>query len=635
MRGAAVSLLDNLRRAVEWRSIRVHDRCVLALARLKRRRLKDTVFVGITGSAGKTTTKDLAVAILRRLGPVSCNHASLNYLPEVGMVILNTRGRDHFSVIEIATLLPGDIACKTELVQPKIGALTVVQREHVKSFESIEAIADEKAAMILALPENGVAVLNIDDPLVQSIGARTRARCLWFGSAPQADIRLIEATSSWPDPLTLVIEYQGVQYRCATAIHGKHLVVPVLAAIGIGIAAGAPIETCLAALGDATTTPGRMQIVSESDGVTFIRDDYKAPYWSFPITLEYLRDARAKRKVAIIGTISDYSLSASKLYPKAARLAMDVADLVVFVGPHALRALKARQSEDDHSLVGFTELEDAHRFLQRELREGDLVLLKASNHADHLFRLLLARRRQVLCWRRDCGFNRFCDACPELDKPAHGANVATASVVASGITTGPDIASPGIGSPAHSSESVHPGWLIVGMGNHGEAYTGTPHNIGFAVLDHLAERLSAQWQMTDEGMLSHAKLNDHEVILFKPSTLTNLCGPFVARTLQRFGVHPNRIALVHDDADLNLGDVRSKHSGSDGGHKGLRSVFSALGNGGAISRIRVGVRKTDRAGSSARSIVLERFQEEDHDLLRSAQTKAIEQVQTVIANGGR
>lgn len=126
-----------------------------------------------------------------------------------------------------------------------------------------------------------------------------------------------------------------------------------------------------------------------------------------------------------------------------------------------------------------------------------------------------------------------------------------------------------------------------------------------------------------------------EVVLFKPSTLTNLCGPFVARTLQRFGVHPNRIALVHDDADLNLGDVRSKHSGSDGGHKGLRSVFSALGNGGAISRIRVGVRKTDRARSSARSIVLERFQEEDHDLLRSAQTKAIEQVQTVIANGGR
>jgi aminoacyl-tRNA hydrolase len=616
-------------KVLAWRIERVRARGVVALARLNRLRLKNTIFVGITGSAGKTTTKDLAVGVLRRLGAVSANAASLNYLSEVGEVVLRTKGSDRYAVIEIATTGPGEIAVKAALVSPKIAALTVVQREHVKSFDSLEAIAAEKGELVLALPEDGVAVLNIDDPHVRSIGERARARCIWFGVAPQADLRLVEATSSWPEPLTLIIEYQGRQYRCVTAIHGKHLAVPVLAAIGIGLAAGLPIEECVEAVSEAATTPGRMQIVAEEDGVTFVRDDYKAPYWSFPAALEYLHDSRPLRKVAVIGTISDYSISASKLYPKVARLAKEAADLVVFVGPHALRALKARQTDDDRALVGFTEIEEAHRFLQSELREGDLVLLKGSNHADHLVRLMLARKRPVGCWASGGGWNRFCDACSRLDDPVRTAE-SSAYQSSVGAKSADVEVDPSKYPPLNITGAADLIWLVIGMGNHGEGYDGTPHNVGVMAVDRLACQFGAGWSACSEGALCLTKMDGREVILFKPATLTNLCGPAVASVLKRYGLVRERVVIIHDDADLGLGDVRFKQRGSDGGHKGLRSIFSALGNDGVIQRVRVGIRRSDLVGASARSIVLERFSVEDEATLQLALDKIATQILTLV-----
>lgn len=622
-------LVAYLREVLGWRVVRARNRGILALARWQRQRLRDTVFVGITGSAGKTTAKDLAVAVMGRLGSVCSNDASLNHLSEVAEVVCRTKRSDRAAVIEISTSKPGDIAPKAALVRPQIAALTVVQREHVKNFDSLEAIAAEKGELILALSEDGIAVLNIDDPHVRLIGERARARRIWFGVAPQADLRLVEATSSWPEPLTLIVEYQGLQYRCVTAIHGKHLAVPVLAAIGLGLAAGLPIEECLEAVAEAATTPGRMQIVAEEDGVTFVRDDYKAPYWSFPAALEYLRDSRPRRKVAVIGTISDYSLSASKLYPKVARLAKEVADLVVFVGPHALRALKARQTDDDRTLVGFTEIEDAHRFLQSELREGDLVLLKGSNHADHLVRLMLARKRPVGCWVSGCGWNRFCDACPRLDDPVRSAEASTdrSSVDAKAADLEVDASKC---PPLNITGTASLIWLVIGMGNHGEGYDGTPHNVGFMAVDRLACQFGAGWSAYSEGALCLTKIDGREMILFKPATLTNLCGPAVASVLKRYGLVRERVVIIHDDADLGLGDVRLKQRGSDGGHKGLRSIVAALGNDGAMQRIRVGIRKSDLVGSSARSIVLERFSLEDEATLQFAFDKAAAQILTLV-----
>lgn len=624
--------ITRVRQAVAWRLRALRDRIMLARARAHRRRLKNTVFAAITGSAGKTTTKDLALSVLSRQGPTSGNAASLNYLADMARVLLDTKRSDRFAVIEIGASKPGQIDEKIALVHPTLAVLTVVQRDHIKNFDSVEAIAAEKGKLIHALPPDGMAILNIDDPLVRRIGEQARAQRIWFGTSADADIRLVEATSVFPEPLTLVIEYQGQLHTCRTGLHGTHLAVPVLAAIGLGLAVGMRIEACVDALAVVRTTPGRMEVVASADGITFLRDDYKAPYWAFQATLDYLRTARAARRVAVIGTLSDYSLSASKLYPKVARQALEAADLVVFVGPHALRALKARRGDDDRALVGFTEIEEAHQFLQKELRKGDLVLLKGSNRADHLIRLMLARTRSVRCWTNGCGLNRFCNVCPRLD-------LATARSVEAGAVPSPpeeqgdsgDAVS-GASSPSLPVADART-WLIVGMGNHGDAYEGTPHNVGFATLDRLAQLLGLVWGIEPDGMICHARIGAHDVILFKPATVINLCGAAVERVRRRFGLSTNQVILVHDDLDLILGDARIKHDGSDGGHKGLRSVFSALASDGFMPRVRVGVRRPHENGKDAKTLVLQHFEAADSAALATGVSKATALLQAFITKG--
>lgn len=623
-----MKLTDRVREGLAWRYTKVRDAAVLGLARVNRRWVANSTFIGITGSAGKTTTKDLALAIFARQGPITANEASMNYMAEVAQVVLSARRKDRYVLIEVATSKPGDIEIKSALVKPTIAALTVVQREHVKNFDSLEAIAEEKGKLIEALPDDGIAVLNIDDPLVRKIGERSPCRRIWFGSSPEADIKLLEVRSAFPEPLTLKIEYQGLTYECVTALYGKHLAVPVLAALGLGVAGGVPMEECIYALREVKMTPGRMQIVETEGGVTFLRDDHKAPYWSFQAPLDFLRDARVSRKVAVIGTISDYSLSASKVYPKVAKQARASADLVVFVGPHALRALKAREGEDDRSIVGFTELEEANRFLLNELRAGDLVLLKGSNRADHLIRLILARSRTVGCWERGCGWSRFCDACPRLEvktplpvgqSEARGREGSQSS---DGLAGG--VASREIRSGA-DSEAL----LVVGLGNQGEKFAGTAHNVGFDAVDYLARTSNGEWTPDAEGFVCKTHLVGRDVVLFKASTQINLCGPFVARVHERLRIAPNHVVVIHDDADLPLGDVRLKHSGSDGGHRGLRSIFNALNNEGFMSRIRVGVRRPDSVGSSAKALVLERFSAEDQAVLQRALEHTVAQLKAV------
>ena len=386
-----MNLIIRIKAGLAWRYKQWRERLTLIQAQIWRNALHKTTFVGITGSVGKTTAKDLTVAVLTIRGATQGNALGLNYLDDIAKALVALPRNNRFAVFEIATSGPGTIDGRVRLCRPDIAAMTVIGRDHIKKFGSIEAIAEEKAKLIMALPDTGTAVLNRDDPLIRSVAEKVKAHRLWFGRAEDADLRLLETSSNYPEPLVLKLSYQGREYSCRTGIYGTHLAVPVLTAMGIGLAAGLSMEEVMVGLSNARTTPGRMQIVTGSDGVTFIRDDFKAPHWTLQAILDFLANARAERKVAIIGTLSDYSLSASKLYPKVARQLREVADLVVFVGPHSLRALKARISEDDVSLRGFTQIQDAHRFLEKELRNGDLVVLKGSNRADHLVRLLLAR----------------------------------------------------------------------------------------------------------------------------------------------------------------------------------------------------------------------------------------------------
>lgn len=592
-----INFVDRIKAGSVWRYKNLQASIKLIQAKIWRASLNKAKFIGITGSVGKTTTKDLTVSVLEEHGKTKGNTLSLNYLSDIAKAIVELPRNVRFVVLEIATSGPGTIDDRVQLCRPDIAAMIVIGRDHIKKFGSMEAIAEEKAKLINALPETGTAVLNQDDPLIRNVAAKTKAQKLWFGTSEDADLRLLDATSNYPETLVLKLIHEGHHYTCTTGIYGIHLAVPVLAAIGIGLAAGLSIEDAIVGVANAKPTTGRMQIVTDIDGVTFLRDDYKAPHWTLQTVLDFMANAKAERKVAIIGTLSDYSLSASKLYPKVARKLREVADLVVFVGPHALRALKARNGEDDIGLQGFTQIRDAHRFLEKELRQGDLVILKGSNRADHLVRLILARQQHVGCWIADCGKNRFCDRCEFIE----GNGVVDTQVC------------PPAEADIDLSITASSPYLIVGLGNQGTAYDDTPHNMGAAVLDRLAQSLGndKEWVDVPEGTILQANIEKSDVILFKPGAMINHCGPMVDALRRRMSIHPKKIIVAHDDTDLPLSEVRLKYSGSDSGHKGLRSIFSALGNDGFMTRVRVGVRTSNNTDHDSRAIVLKRFSEDD------------------------
>ena len=383
-----------------------------ARAWLHRSQSRHVTYIGVTGSAAKTTAKDLSVTLLAALGRVESSDRSENTPLAVAQNILAAGKQHRCCVVEIGASEKHSLGLSARLLRPDIAVMTLVAREHYSGFRSLEAIAAEKAKLIAALRPQGIAVLNIDDPLVRAIGERCNRRVMWVGRGEGATLRLRDARSQWPQPLTLEVEYGGNTFAIRTQLHGTQLALPVLAALGVAVAAGLPLEKAICALAQAKPTEGRMEIVTGADGVVFIRDDWKAPHWSIQAPLDFLKTARAERKVAIIGSISDSPDGPSKRYPRVARRALEAADLVIFVGADALYALKARPATGNPPLLAFPVLQDAAEYLRTELRAGDLVLLKGTNKQDHMVRLILDRSEPVRCWRDRCGRTTICGRCP-------------------------------------------------------------------------------------------------------------------------------------------------------------------------------------------------------------------------------
>jgi aminoacyl-tRNA hydrolase len=595
---------------------RTRVKLVRIRAWLHRRRFSNVVLIGITGSAGKTTTKDLCASVLEEFGPVVATDRSHNVAMSVMSLLLRIGGDTRYCVAEMGVSRPGVLKPTVRIARPNIGVLTLVARDHYSAFRSIEAIADEKAELIYGLPANGTAVINIDDPLVKQIGEKAPCRVISIGRADGADVQLVASRSEWPEPLSLTVRVLGEEHVVHTRLHGEHLAMNVLASLGVAVALKLPMPGVLAALSRVSpASQGRMQSVRGADGVSFIRDDFKSPHWSLGAALEVLRNAKAERKIVVVGSVSDSPDSPSKRYLRIARDARKVADLVVFVGRDAPKALKARTSPDDQSVQAFLRLRDANTFLQQELRRGDLVLLKGTNKQDHLVRVMLDRSEPVICWRENCKRQEFCANCALFRVPESASEHALADITDADVF-------------ASTVESAVP--VVAGLGNAGSQYADTPHNAGHSFIDSLAEQYDASWQAHPLGECCTLDILGQRVVLFKPAALMNSSGPPVRDFLRSIGGHPQRLTVAHDEIDLSLGDVRLKRGGGDAGHKGIRSVIDALGTE-EFSRLRIGVRSAADI-RKAREVVLERFSPAQMEEMRNACERGAKLIESDLAS---
>jgi UDP-N-acetylmuramyl pentapeptide synthase len=250
------------------------------------------------------------------------------------------------------------------------------------------------------------------------MASRCAGSVLLYGLSAQAMLRGSDVRSAWPGRLSLSVAWQGESLRVETRLVGAHWAPSVLAALGAALALGVPLADAARGLASVEPWLGRMSPMQMQDGVTFLRDDWKAPHWSIPAALEVLREARASRRVVVLGTISDYPGDAGRKYVAIARQAFEVADHVVFIGRHAGSALRAAKGREGASIVAFPRVREAAAHLREWLRPGDLVLLKGSHRADHLARIALARSHDVACWIERCDRQIFCDRCVRLTTAA-------------------------------------------------------------------------------------------------------------------------------------------------------------------------------------------------------------------------
>ncbi|MFZ6751465.1 aminoacyl-tRNA hydrolase [Undibacterium sp. Ren11W] len=631
---AKTVLLTNLKRvqqAVHWRTRTVYEYGLHSLTRWHRKQLNHTIFVGITGSAGKTTTKDLIAGILTsHFSDGNQTSGTLNTSEYTPATILGTRRSDAFCVVEISGHRPREMDLPLSLVRPTVGVVTNIGFDHISAFKTREAIALEKSKLIRGLGVDGIAVLNADDALVMQMAEHCVGRVVSFGVSASATLRAEQIQSVWPARLSLKVIWEGETVTVHTQLCGKHWAPAVLAALATGLALGVPLAVAVAAIAAVSPFEGRMQPVQVND-ITFIRDDWKAPFSSIAPACDFMREAKAARKIIVIGTISDYFGDRGPRYLEAARLSLASADCIIFVGSNSSAALRAKKSSAD-KLFAFPTIQDAENYLATYLMAGDLVLLKGSAKADHLQRLLLARTSTVQCWRSDCHLNQFCLDCGALYRSAQ-APTKQVSDASSMLDSESEKISQLTSSTWENTPISSATRIVLGLGNPDLSLLDTPHNVGYRALDVLALELGREWQSGPdaEGLASFmfGEFHGTPVCLLKIACPMNLIGPHLLKLSGELGFHPVQCILLHDDLDLPFGVTRMRLRGSDGGHKGVRSILQAFQDD-QFCRVKIGIGK-GQPGQTVADYVLTAFPSDQQaqvaQLNRDAADKVIELLQ--------
>jgi UDP-N-acetylmuramoyl-tripeptide--D-alanyl-D-alanine ligase len=571
--------------ALDWRVRRVvgdarMDEWTVRLAGHWRRRLSKPTFIGITGSAGKTTTKELLLGMLSHKFQGVANPGTLNVLPEVAKTILRVKRKHDFCIAEMTEDSPGVMDGQLALMQPVIGIVTLVENDHEAAYTSVDDIALEMRKLISFIPATGFALLNADDPRVLGMASHCKATVITFGVSPEAQLRAEEVSSAWPDRLRMTVAYKSERIQVATQLCGTHWLPSVLGAIGAALAMGMTLAECAAAIAKVAPFEGRMQPVTTPDGVSFIRDDLKAPLWTFATCFDYVKNAQARQKFMVIGELSEVGSTKKAIaYRRIAAQAQTVADVCVFVGPWASSVLSARTPERPDALHAFGSVQDASNFINARAKSGDLVFLKGSIKNDHLMRLILDRTNDIACWRDNCQRMMFCDACSHRMVRSQAGSPADTNGVSVSMAQMSTTAQIALGAEEQ---------LIVGLGNHDPQFEGTPHNVGFEVVERLAQTWGLTWVATTQAWIARGMVKSYPVCLVKLRSEINHTGALILQVFGDASFETRRCILVFDDLAVPVGEFRQRVTGGAGGHRGVASVLEAFQTN-AVRRLKLGI----------------------------------------------
>jgi UDP-N-acetylmuramoyl-tripeptide--D-alanyl-D-alanine ligase len=333
----------------------------------------------ITGSAGKTTTKDFTAAILSRRFAVEKTPGNQNSQIGFPMSVMNLPRNPAWMVGEMGLSEPGDLSRLSRAFEPEVAAILLVAAAHLQFFASVDAIAEGKAEILEGLKPGGTFVANADDPRVAAIAARHRGRVVRFGRGAGADVTAREVVPE-PDGSRFVLATPEGEAPVRLPVAGPHQVSNFLAAAAIGFAVGVPPAECAAASAGMRAAPHRGELSRHASGAILFDDAYNANPSSMRAALETLAVLPAKRRIAVLGDMLELGPEEERWHREAGAAVPGRADVLVCVGPRARAlgdgAVAAGLAESAVRRVGSPE--EAAEFLAGLLAPGDVALFKAS-----------------------------------------------------------------------------------------------------------------------------------------------------------------------------------------------------------------------------------------------------------------
>ncbi|HEU4438958.1 MAG TPA: UDP-N-acetylmuramoyl-tripeptide--D-alanyl-D-alanine ligase [Methylomirabilota bacterium] len=339
----------------------------------------DVPVAAVTGSNGKTTTKEMMAAVLSALGPVLKPEGSFNNQWGLPLTLLRLTPEHRAMALELGANTPGEIESLAAICRPTVGVVTVVQGAHTEFFGSLEGVAREKSALVRAIPPEGAVVLNADDPRVLGMHTEARAPVLYFSTRPGADVVAASPAEDGPDGLRFTLGIGQARRPLRLAFAGRHNVTNALAAAGVGRALGLSIEQIAAGLESARPVKGRC-VWRTTGRIRILDDTYNANPGSVGASLETLAaGSQGRRRVVVFGDMLELGEVSEAAHGDMGR-AVAASGAAEFVGlgrwaQVAVEAARRAGLAESHHVSTF---EDAVALLLKRLAPGDAVLVKGS-----------------------------------------------------------------------------------------------------------------------------------------------------------------------------------------------------------------------------------------------------------------
>lgn len=334
--------------------------------------------IGITGSAGKTTTKDAVAAVLSERFQVLKSQGNLNNGFGLPLQLLKLESTHVVAVIEMGMSNAGEIAALAHIAAPDWAVVTNVGNAHAENFaDGIAGIARAKYELVAALPSNGVAFLNCDDHYVGQFGRDFHGKVVYFGRGPCADPRALDVEELGAEGLRFRVQAGDASYPFRMALLGAHNVTNALAAVAVGLEAGISSAECASALEQMRPADKRGEVLTIA-GATVINDCYNSNPEALKSMIQTLKSLPGRRRILVAGEMLELGREAAALHRECGRAAAEAGiGIVAGVRGNAKFLVEGAHAAGSETMFFLTP-EEAGAWLKSELREGDAVLLKAS-----------------------------------------------------------------------------------------------------------------------------------------------------------------------------------------------------------------------------------------------------------------